>query len=815
MSFGFDERGRIVEGPQNFVLQDHEQIVTGEEPQNYIILRPYTYAHINDPVIRDKSGKLVYDEHGQVKIRFGEQEIRTDSQYREPFPLYPGESLKKIDRLTVIPRDCALKVRANREFTDAKGVKRQAGDEWQIPGPCIYVPRIDEDKVQLQEPVILDANKAIRIRAKYACQDSEGAKREAGEEWLIRRPGQYTPGVNEVIVEIVNGVIITETKALHLTATRTFNDIYGRLRKAGEEWLITKEVDSVHICDVYEKLLAEVPITVLHTEEYCYLLNPRKPGQDENEMGRKVLIVGPMSFFVQPGEVIDGGIRKSYVLSDDEALLLTATEDIAEKEGETEVVHKAGERWMVRGPRSYIPPVSIEVVERRRAIPMDIIEGIYVRDIRSGLVRAQCGKTYMLNENEELAEKPCSDVVNELLRTQGRGERKERYLLVSYRCPFNAAVQVYDYRHKRSRVVIGPDLVSLAPDEQFTVTYLSGSTPKVPGRVKTLHLLLGPAFSTDVVEVETSDHARLEIKVSFNWLFRLQEKTPELIYNVRDFIGDMCKDMGSRVRSAVASVPFDVFHKTSASIIRNSVFGTDKETGKSNDFLYFENNGLEIFNVDIQNIEPRDKKTKESLDKTVTQAIQITTKIQEQEARRQAEKGEIEERGKLQCLLLENSSDVEKTRRGLLELRSQSDAIKSKGQAIAEAKAKACASEISAKADVTYATLSSEAKRVKEQAKLEYEKEKNLIQYAHQKALAEQRILKAQSLAAIESEKFTKIMTTLGKDTLIKIARSGPETQAKMLESLGLQGYMLMGSENPINLFTAANGMISGSAHKA
>jgi major vault protein len=38
---------------------------------------------------------------------------------------------------------------------------------------------------------------------------------------------------------------------------------------------------------------------------------------------------------------------------------------------------------------------------------------------------------------------------------------RDRTRVVRYRVPHNAAVQVYDYRQKRSRVVFGPDLVML------------------------------------------------------------------------------------------------------------------------------------------------------------------------------------------------------------------------------------------------------------------------------------------------------------------------------------------------------------------
>ena len=46
-----------------------------------------------------------------------------------------------------------------------------------------------------------------------------------------------------------------------------------------------------------------------------------------------------------------------------------------------------GDRWMIRGPVEYTPPVEVEVLSRRRAVPLDENEGIYVRDIRTGKVR--------------------------------------------------------------------------------------------------------------------------------------------------------------------------------------------------------------------------------------------------------------------------------------------------------------------------------------------------------------------------------------------------------------------------------------------
>lgn len=42
---------------------------------------------------------------------------------------------------------------------------------------------------------------------------------------------------------------------------------------------------------------------------------------------------------------------------------------------------------MIRGPTEYVPPVEVEVVMKRQAIPLDENEGIYVRDVKTGKVR--------------------------------------------------------------------------------------------------------------------------------------------------------------------------------------------------------------------------------------------------------------------------------------------------------------------------------------------------------------------------------------------------------------------------------------------
>lgn len=351
----------------------------------------------------------------------------------------------------------------------------------------------------------------------------------------------------------------------------------------------------------------------------------------------------------------------------------------------------------------------------------------------------------------------------------------------------------------------------LEPDEQFTVSNLSGSKPKRPGVIKTLYLNLGPDFFSDIFVVETSNHARLKLQLSYNWYFDvsdIDESNSHKLFNVRDFVGDACSAIASKVRGAIAAVSFENFHKFSAKTIRTSIFGLTAE-GKVRDSFRFDSNNLVVTNVDIQVVEPVDEKTKESLQKSVTLAIGITTQMQEAAAKRQAEKIEQEAIGALNKQKIEDEANAESDRKELYDLNAKCESIRSSGQAIAEARARAEAARIGAEAEVMLSELKAKAKKIREGSEIEYIQKTQDIELEHQKRAKLLEIEKKKQLAEIEAGKFGQIVSAIGSDTLVEIANAGPETQAKLLQSLGLEGYLMMDSNNPINLFQAAKGMIN------
>ncbi|XP_030649466.1 major vault protein [Chanos chanos] len=818
---------RVEIGPLTYIRQDNERVLFN--PLRMTMVPPRHYCIVLNPVARDEEGQVLFDSSGQAKLRHADLEIRLT---QDPFPLYPGEEMQQdVTPLQVVYPDTALRLQALLDFEEKNGEKRVAGDEWLFEGPGTYIPRKEVAVLETIKATVIRENQAIRLRARKEGVDRGGVRRVTGEEWQVSKVGAYLPGAHEEVIDIVNAFILTDKKALHVRALRPFRDQGGRDHRTGEEWLVTLADREAHIPSVAEEVVGVVDVTTLSSRQYCVVLDPVGP-DGKPQLGQKRVVKGERSFFLRPGERLENGIQDVYVLSEEEGLLLRAQdedEDLEDEEREglsrrRTIQRRPGDRWMLRGPIEYVPPATVEVVLRRQAIPLDENEGIYVRDIKTGKVRAVIGHTYMLTQDEELWEKELPPNVETLLasnrdplsdrserRQRSDGDQRDKTRVVSYRVPHNAAVQVYDYREKKARVVFGPELVMLGPDEQFTVLSLSGDKPKRANVIKAICLLLGPDFCTDIINIETADHARLQLQLSYNWHFDVKDNSDRAkaaaLFSVPDFVGDACKAIASKIRGAVAGVQFDDFHKNSNRIICSAVFGFDDKMALRSS-LKFSQNGLVISSVDIQTVEPVDQRTRDALQKSVQLAIEITTNSQEATARHEAERLEQEARGRLERQKITDQAEAERARKELLELEALSAAVESTGAAKAEAQSRAEAARIQGEAAVNEAKLKAEALRIEAEAELLRLEKAREQELKYKKEMDHLEVEKQQKLAEIESQRFKQLVESLGSNTLADIARAGPELQVKLLQSLGLKSTLITDGSTPINLFNTAHGLL-------
>jgi major vault protein len=389
---------------------------------------------------------------------------------------------------------------------------------------------------------------------------------------------------------------------------------------------------------------------------------------------------------------------------------------------------------------------------------------------------------------------------------------RDKSEVVTYTVPHNSVAQVFDYKTKTNKIIFGPRLVKLEPYEQFTVLSFSSGSPKQEDRVKSLIMRLGPDYISDTVEVETSDHAKLTLKLTYSWQFVFNKEDSEdlkKLFQVKDFVGDCCKAIASRIRGIVSSVSFDDFHRDSSNIVQVGVFGKD-HNGKLKRPLKFNANNLHITNVDIQSQEPVDKKTREILNESMKLSMQTNIKIKEAEARHSEMRAIQEAKGKVERKKIEDETEAEEQNLVLLQLKAETQAILFTGEAESEAKAKAEQLEIYSQSELDKVKNISEAERIKKMIELNRKEKLYKEEIEHLKRMSEDEISQAQAKSDSVIDKIETMVNAIGKTTLIELAKAGPESQAKLLKSLGIKSFLVTDGKNPINLFNTSNGMIGG-----
>jgi len=672
----------LIQGPLTYVLKSFEEVVLGQS--DMIKLSPNTFIRIKNPVVRKEGDVVSENIHGKpsklMKLKFGDEEVRTFENFPEPFPLYPGEEkIKDITKARIISDTQSLRLRTERTFTDPWfNIEREIGSEWILPGPLVYYDRVEVDVIEALSASTITYNRALRVKAKKDFTDINGIARISGEEWLIKTPGSYIQAAEEDLVKYEYPIILNDQTAITLEATGNFKDAYGIQRDIGSKWIVTNEISSIHLCDVYEKHLKTSNKIILNKWQYCRIRNPSKNGV--NQYGSTEIRKGETSFFLQPNEeLVNNKIEDIHILSKDEALLIMCKETFKDENG---IEHISGERWIVQGPRSFIPSIEIEIIDKRERIYLSENDGIYVRDIHSGEVKLVSNTSYLLEAHEELWEKELPEDVSLLLENDGHYDttkppklkgKRVKSDLVSFIVPHNSVTQIFDYKKKKNNVVFGPQTIKLNPHEQFTILKLSGGNPKYENRIKSLIKRLGPDYLSDTIEVETSDHAKLNLKLTYSWQFifdKNSEEDLEKLFQVHDFVGDACKSIASRIRGIVSSVSFDTFHKESSVIVQVGVFGKNSE-GKLKKPLFFKANNLYITNVDIQSQEPVDSKTRVILNDSMKMSMTTNIKIQEAVALHSENRANQEAKGKVEIKEIEDQTELEDKRLILLELEAQ------------------------------------------------------------------------------------------------------------------------------------------------
>ncbi len=157
----------------------------------------------------------------------------------------------------------------------------------------------------------------------------------------------------------------------------------------------------------------------------------------------------------------------------------------------------------------------------------------------------------------------------------------------------------------------GPKTVLLEYDESLEVLELSTGKPKTTDTpFKTVYLRVDNNKVSDIVEVETADHVRIQLYLSYLVNF---EGEPTKWFSVENYVKFLCDHTRSVLRGAARKMKAEDFYANSTDIIRDTVLGKT-EDGKQRAGMFFKENGMRVSDVEVLKVHLTDDRIRQLLD---------------------------------------------------------------------------------------------------------------------------------------------------------------------------------------------------------
>ena len=173
------------------------------------------------------------------------------------------------------------------------------------------------------------------------------------------------------------------------------------------------------------------------------------------------------------------------------------------------------------------------------------------------------------------------------------------------------------------KVVVGPKRHILECDEILEAITLSAGFPKGSRPKKnTVYLRVLHNKVSDMVNVESSDYFSAEIHLSYRVNF---EGDPKKWFDVEDYIKFLTDHLRSLLKGIVKKIGIEDFYANYTDIIRDAILGKSAE-GKREGRIFSEN-GMRIYDIDIQNVNIKDAEVEQMLVNSQTAVFQQGLKL--------------------------------------------------------------------------------------------------------------------------------------------------------------------------------------------
>jgi hypothetical protein len=402
---------------------------------------------------------------------------------------------------------------------------------------------------------------------------------------------------------------------------------------------------------------------VLGPKEFCILFDA--DGNPRIVRGPARVFPGPHDTFLQRGS--RRRVYDAYELAEHQALWLRVIAPVSRERLAKHLPpgfpldrehYEAGHELIVRGlPSVFFPFIEAEILNPLtrephvgndhdeviiNAIGIDQKSGIYVRDLRTGMVKMIRGETSYLvdpRSEEHVSRRVPRESWNLWVghaepHKVTRDDAVTTPWAMSITVPNNEACLITS-RHGR-RVEIGPKVVLLDYEEQLTPLRLSkGPSKDGHATVTTCFLRVQGARVADTFEVESTDFVRFKVRLGFAGHFEGAASAAaggeaalrecERWFQVDDPVKLLADTVRARLREATRLEAATRILKDMPQVVRAALFPSGAP-------LRFEENGMIIDTVDVLSVGISDGSLAELFTSVQREAVRL--KLQDEQATR-------------------------------------------------------------------------------------------------------------------------------------------------------------------------------------
>lgn len=372
---------------------------------------------------------------------------------------------------------------------------------------------------------------------------------------------------------------------------------------------------------------------VLGEKEFCVLIDP--DGKREIKVGPARVFPGPYDTFMTKGS--RNRTYDAYELLPQRALWLRVISSISREEMAAKMprgvqldkeMYYPGDEILQAGVSGFFFPFNeIEVLSPQtgeavvgndhssvfiEAIGIDQKSGIYVRDLTTGEVRLIRGKqSYLVDPRKEIhITRTLSIAEWNLWIAPSEPHKLSNKAMttpwaVSIIVPHNTAVLATSAAAQR--VIEGPCVTLLEYEETLVPLRLSTGTPKGDEHpLQTCFLRTVGNRVSDIIEVETSDFVRIQIRTSYSVTFLRDHK--DKWFNCENYIQVLCDHLRSIVRSRMRTIALSALWPQVSQVVRDTILGPrGTEPGsEGRKGRFFADNGMLVTEVEILEAEIQD-----------------------------------------------------------------------------------------------------------------------------------------------------------------------------------------------------------------